>query len=131
MIIICHHYLPPSRRDSHVKSDYACTIIEHSPFSLHAGTFCGDIGSCTIFAVYPKCIMQLLPTPLQVISHQSVRFSKRTQKPSKNGNVTLNPLHTHQISPLLPIFCALLHRALMPMAIFTPSIHRNVGLPCA
>ena len=34
-IIIYHDFFPPSRRGSHVKSDFAHTIIKHSPLSKY------------------------------------------------------------------------------------------------
>ena len=33
IIIIYHDFLPPSRKGSHSKSDYAHTIIKHTPLS--------------------------------------------------------------------------------------------------
>ena len=35
MIIIYHDFLSPSRRGIHVKSDYAHTIIHHTPLTLY------------------------------------------------------------------------------------------------
>ena len=59
-MIICHDFLPQSRRSSHVKSDYACTIIKHSLLSPFTRHLCIDISSCTLLYSLP----QWHPTPL-------------------------------------------------------------------
>ena len=76
MIIICIDSFPPSRRGSHVMSDYARTIIQHTPLSHRLGT-------CTLISVVaPIDICSC--DPLQVNSNQSVGGrSDRTQEPSK------------------------------------------------
>ena len=52
IIITYHDFLPPSRRDSHVKSDYAYTIIQHTPHSQRTSHL------RLIFSNYPSCILQ-------------------------------------------------------------------------
>ena len=59
--------LPPSGGGV-VKSDYARTILQHTPFSPTRQLRL-DISSCHLITVSPNLIMKRHPTPLQVISH--------------------------------------------------------------
>ena len=54
IITICHELLPPSRRDSLVKSDYACTIVQHTPLSPYTRHPCLDSVVAHIFTVYSQ-----------------------------------------------------------------------------
>ena len=116
----------------HVKADYARTIIKHSPL-VNTLDICALISVIASFA-------QLTPTTswngdkppaTLVISHQSAgELSERTQVPLNTSRVTLNHLHMHQLSPLLPIFyAASTVILLLPKATFSPSIQSNLRLP--
>ena len=52
--------LPPSRRGSHVMSDNARAIIQHTPLSPYARLLIFRnliFSSCALFTFYPNCIM--------------------------------------------------------------------------
>ena len=104
--IIYHDFLLPSRRGSHVTSDYAHTIINTHPLAHIPGT-------CSLIFIFS------LPQPLHVTaSHPSAgdilpergRVVRKNAGPCKNGRVKLNHLHMHQGSPLLPTSLSASHR---------------------
>ena len=70
ILIIYHGFLPPLRRGSNVKSDYARTIVKHTLLSPYTSHLRLVFGSFALFTAYPNCIMLRYPTPLQVIIHQ-------------------------------------------------------------
>ena len=54
MIIIYHDFLHSLIRGSHVKSDYACTITQHSPLSLYTRYLFPVFSSCFLFHNLPQ-----------------------------------------------------------------------------
>ena len=78
-------FLPQSRWDSHVKSDYSCTIIQHTLISPNTRHLCLDFHWLRPF----HGLLQRHPTPLQVISRQSTgtkqKVRKKRSEPSKRS----------------------------------------------
>ena len=103
IIIICHDRLTPSR-SCHVKSDCARTRTKHTPLA-HLLITCALISVVTSF-------LQFIPTayPKRGAPPKHGRAVRKYTEPSKNGRVTLNHLHMHQGSPVLPILSPRLHR---------------------
>ena len=116
-IIIYYDFLPPSRKGSHVKSDYEHTIIRHTPLSdlVHILNTCAFIfTSCPLFYSLPHLhhvtASHLAPgdNPLE----RGIADKKNT-RPSRNDSVELNHIYMHQGSPFLPIFLALSRRFIL------------------
>ena len=115
-MLIIHHDLPcPSSRGSHVKTDYAHTIIQHTPSSQYTGHLRLDISSCGPSTVYN--------TPLQVRSNQSAGETGTKQKWPRETSIIyvctkalhsfLSFAHCRAASTVIP---------LPPVATFTPSV---------
>ena len=60
ILIIYHDFLLPSRRGSHVKSDYEFTIIESTLLSPYTWCLCLYFSSCTLFTVYFNPLYSIL-----------------------------------------------------------------------
>ena len=107
-IIIYHDFLPPSRKGSHVKSDYAHTIIKHTPRSPNTTHPPLDFQKFRpIYSVIqPHHVTASHPSPGDNPPERGKEVRKNAW-PCKNGRVKLNNLHMYQGSPLVHIFRAL------------------------
>ena len=83
---------------SHVKSDYAHTLIKHISNTL--GSYAFIFRS---FTDYPNRIMQLNPTPHQMITTRAEEGSTKEHRTKKKWSEKLNQLHMHQGTSLSPI----------------------------
>ena len=106
IIIIYHDFLPPSRRDCHVKSGYAHTMIKHTPLTIHTRHLRLIFSSWAIFTVYMYRYPSLTCTGIPPLTSDNPpergRPVRKIAVPCKNGLVKRNHLHMHLGSPLLP-----------------------------
>ena len=103
-------WLSPSIKEgcSHVKSDYAHTIIKHTPLSPYTRNLRFGFQQLRPFYILPQPHHVTASHPSPGNNHQSTGGqSERTKGDAKGNRVKLNHLHMHQDSPLLHIFRAL------------------------
>ena len=121
IIIIYHDFLPPSRRCSHVKSDYAHTIIKHTPLSPYTRHLGHDFQKLSPFHSLSQShhVTTSHPSPSDNPPERGRAWRKNAWQ-CKNGHVILNHLHMHHGYPLLDIFRALSRSLQAPLTLCCP-----------
>ena len=129
IIIIYHAFLPPPRRDSHVKADNTHTKSLKIHTLAHILDTCPFIFSnCALFTVYHNCIPPLSP---QVITTRAREGSQKEHRAKQKRN-SLSYICTRAFHSFLPFAyyrTASLVIPLLPKATFTTSIQPNLCLP--
>ena len=108
-MIIYHDILPPSRWGSHVKSDHAHTIIQHTPLSPYTRHISSIFRSYGLFSVHTMVNRHHVTASNPSSGDnppERARAVRENAKPTKNCRIKLN----HLLLPIFRVLSSSLHR---------------------
>ena len=134
LIIICHDLLPPSRRGSHVKSDFSCTIFQHSPLSPYTTkNLCFDISSCTLLQSTPNESCNGIPPSPGHTPPEHGRIVWKNTDYSKNDPVKLkSSTYAPGLSTLSNLLCIVAQPPLLIDSLYVckPPVYFKIHSTC-